>query len=139
MFVFLTYLPVFLLKFRSGELVGPCIQRVPTRHTFDGPRYPKNNKYLKKWNDDVIIPFFQEFLVFWGSRVHKKYAVWVLFWCEIKLCIQRSLPLRIWVKTQGDILKIRIKKVVFFILPPKLITIILLFFLGGPFYTSNFL
>ena len=34
------------------------------RHTFDGPRYPKNKKYLKKRNDDVIIPFFQVFLVF---------------------------------------------------------------------------
>ena len=57
LFVFLTYLPVFLLKFQSGELVG-CgikfpIQRVPTRHTFDGPRYPKNKKYLKKQNDDI--------------------------------------------------------------------------------------
>ena len=67
-FVFSTYLPVFLLKFRSGELIG-CgtkfrIQRVPTRHTFDGPRYPKNKKYLKKCDDDVIITFFQEFLVF---------------------------------------------------------------------------
>ena len=41
-----------LLKFRSGELVG-CrikfhIQRVPTRHNFDEPHYPKNKKYLKK-------------------------------------------------------------------------------------------
>ena len=68
LFVFLTYLPVFLLKFRSGELVG-CgiklrIQRVLTRHTFDGPRYPKNKKYLKKDDDDVIITFFQVFLVF---------------------------------------------------------------------------
>ena len=51
LFVFSTYLLVFLLKFQSGELTG-CeikfrIQRVPTRHTFDGPRYPKNKKYLK--------------------------------------------------------------------------------------------
>ena len=72
LFVFFTYLPVFLLKFRSGELVG-CrikfrIQWVPTRHTFDGPHYPKNKKYLKKWNDDVIIPFFQAFLVFGVAR-----------------------------------------------------------------------
>ena len=57
LFVFSTYLPVFLLKFRSRELVG-CgiklrIQRVSTRHTFDGPRYPKNKKYLKKRDDDV--------------------------------------------------------------------------------------
>ena len=67
-FVFSTYLPVFLLKFWSRELIG-CrikfhIQRVPTRHTFDGPRYPKNKKYLKKRDDDVIITFFQVFLVF---------------------------------------------------------------------------
>ena len=27
--------------------------------------YPKNKKYLKKWNDDLIIPFFQVFIVFW--------------------------------------------------------------------------
>ena len=52
LFVFLTYLPVFLLKFRLGELLGCeikfCIQRVPTWHIFYGPRYPKNKKYLKK-------------------------------------------------------------------------------------------
>ena len=52
LFVFSTYLPVFLLKFQSGELIGCgiklCIQQVPTWHTFDGPLYPKNNKYLKK-------------------------------------------------------------------------------------------
>ena len=28
------------------------IQRVPTLHTFDGPRYPKNKKYLEKLDDD---------------------------------------------------------------------------------------
>ena len=58
LFVFLTYLPVFLLKLRSGELVGCrikfCIQRVPTRHTFDGPFYPKNKKYLKKHDDNTF-------------------------------------------------------------------------------------
>ena len=68
LFVFSTYLIMFLLKFRSGELIGWGIwfhiQRVPTLHTFDGPRYPKNKKYLKKRDDDVIIMFFQVFLVF---------------------------------------------------------------------------
>ena len=68
LFVFLTYLPVFLLKFRSKELIG-CgikfyIQRVPTQHTFDWPNYPKNKNYLKKCDDNVIITFFQVFLVF---------------------------------------------------------------------------
>ena len=58
LFVFSTYLPVFLLKFWSGELVGCGIkfqwlpQWVPTRHTFDGTRYPKNKKYLKKRDDE---------------------------------------------------------------------------------------
>ena len=55
LFVFLTYLPVFLLKFQLGELVGCGIKRVPTRHTFDGPRYTKNKKYLKKC-DDYLYP-----------------------------------------------------------------------------------
>ena len=55
-------------KYAVRVLVG-CrikfyIQRVPTQHTFDGPRYPKNKKYLKKCDDDVIITFFQVFLVF---------------------------------------------------------------------------
>ena len=40
------------------------IQRVPTLHTFDGPRYPKNKKYLKTRDDAVIITFFQVFLIF---------------------------------------------------------------------------
>ena len=68
LFVFSTYLPVFLLKFRLGELIECgikfCIQQVPTLHTFDGPHYPKNKIYLKKHDDDVIITFFYVFLVF---------------------------------------------------------------------------
>ena len=68
LFVFSAYLPIFVLKFRSRELDG-CgikfyIQQVPTLHTFDGPRYPNNNKYLKKCDDDIIIMFFHVFLVF---------------------------------------------------------------------------
>ena len=47
---------MLLLKFRLGEIVGCemklCIQRVHTQHTFDGPRYPKNKKYLEKKRDD---------------------------------------------------------------------------------------
>ena len=68
LFVFLAYLRVFLLKFWLGDLVG-CgikfhIQQVPTWHTFEGPRYPKKKIYLKKHDDDIIITFFQVFLVF---------------------------------------------------------------------------
>ena len=120
MFVFSTYLIVFLLKFRSGELVG-CgiwfrIQRVPTLHTFDGPRYPKNKKCLKKmwwWCHHHI---FLGISCFWGSRVRQKYAVWVLVGCRIKFHIQWALLLRIWVKTQGDMSKIRTKKVFSFMI-----------------------
>ena len=79
LFVFSTYLPVFLLKFRSEELVG-CgikfrIQRVPTRHTFDGPLYSKNKKYLKKCDDDIIIMFFQVFIIF--SKVCSVGTFWI--------------------------------------------------------------
>ena len=57
LFLFSTYLPVFLLKFWAREILG-CrikfhIQLVPTSDTFNGPRYPKNKKYLKKCDDDV--------------------------------------------------------------------------------------
>ena len=70
------HLPVFLLKFRSGELVG-CwikfrIQRVPTRHTFDGPRYPKNKKYLKNMMMTSSSRFFQVFPILgvaWSFKI----------------------------------------------------------------------
>ena len=87
LFVFLTYLPAFLLKFWLGELVlcriKFCIQWVPTQHTFDGPSYPKNKKYLKKHDNDAIISFFSVIYCFWGSGVRQKYAEWVLVGCII--------------------------------------------------------
>ena len=72
LFVFSTYLLFFLLKFRLRELIG-CgirlhIQRVPTQNTFYGPHYPKNKKYSKKRDYDIIITFFQVFLVFGVAR-----------------------------------------------------------------------
>ena len=119
LFVFLTYLPVFLLKLRSRDLVG-CeiifhIQRVPTRHTFDGHCYPKKQEIPEKtwwWHHHHI--FFPGISCFWGSGVHQKYAVWVLVGFRIKFHIQWALPLEIWVNKQGDMLKIWTKKVVFF-------------------------
>ena len=129
-FVFSTYLYVFLLKFWSAELIG-CriwfrIQWVPTLHTFDGPLYPKNKKYLEKCDDDVIITFFSGISCFWLSGVRQKYGMWVLVGCKIKFCIQRALPIEIWVK-KGRYVENANKKVVFSFLPPKLINIILLF------------
>ena len=117
MSVFSTYLIVFLLKFRSGELVG-CriwfrIQRVPTVHTFDGPT---TQKIRNTWKNVMMMSsshFFRYFL-FSGRGVHQKYGLWVLVRCKIIFHIQWTLPLRISVKTQGDMSKIRTKKVVFF-------------------------
>ena len=40
------------------------IQQVPTLHTFDEPISPKKKEYLKKHDDDIIVTFFEEFLVF---------------------------------------------------------------------------
>ena len=66
--------------------------------------------------------FFSGISYFWGSEVCQKYAVWVLVVCGIKFRIKRALPLEIWVKTQGDMSKIRTKNVVFlWYLSPKFI------------------
>ena len=112
LFVFSTYITVFLLKLWVGELIGCgiwfCIQWVPTLHTFDGSRYPKNKKYLEKkkwwWHHHHV---FSGISYFWGSGVHQKYAVWVLIGCGIKFHIQQALPFEIWIKTQREMLKIR--------------------------------
>ena len=106
LFVFSTYLLVFLLKFLAGEL-SRCrikfrIQRVPTLHTHHH--------------------VFSGISCFWGSGARQKYVEWVLVGCGIKFRIPRALSIEIWVKTQGYMSKIRIKKVVFFMIPiPKFI------------------
>ena len=41
LFVFLTYIPVFLLKFRSGELVGCGINEYPLGILLTDPAIPK--------------------------------------------------------------------------------------------------
>ena len=84
--VFSTYLLVYSPKFRSWALVGWgiqfCIQCIPTWHTFGGPWCLKNEKYMKKRDDDV----------------------------EIEFPMQRVLPIKIWVNTQWDMLKIWVEK-----------------------------
>ena len=80
LFIFLTYLLLFLLKFWSGELVG-CeikfrIQQVPTRHTFDRSCYPKNNKYLKN-TMMMSSSHFSGIYCFWGSEANQKESEWV--------------------------------------------------------------
>ena len=80
---------------------------------------------------------------FWGSGVHQKYAVWACVGWEIKFHIEWALLIEIWVKTQGDMSKIRTTKVVFFFPSSKInkyyfiiLTIILLLSLGGPFWVD---
>ena len=109
--VFSTYLLVILIKFWSGALIGWGIQfriqRVPTCNAFGGPHYTKNEKYMKKC--DACISNFS------CRGVHQKYAEWVLVGCGIELPIQLVLLIEIWVKPQGDKLKIRVQNVVFFL------------------------
>ena len=102
---------------------------------------PATPKTRNNWKNVMMMSSscFSRISCFWGRGVCQKYVVWVLVGCGIKFHIQWSLLLRIWVKTKGDMSKIQTQKVVFFILPPKLITIILLFSLRGPFETPNFL
>ena len=131
LFVFSTYLPVFLLKFRLGELVGWGIkfhiQRVPTLYTFDGLRYPKNKKYLKKHDDDVIITFFQVFLIFGVAGFIKSMQCGYLLDVELN-STSNKLSRSEFDKKHREICWKYEQKSSFFILPPKLITIILLFY-----------
>ena len=58
----------------SIETYQFCIQRVPIMHTFNGPRYPKNKKYLKYPTYHI----FSRISCFCGRRVRQKYAERVL-------------------------------------------------------------
>ena len=87
LFVFSTYLPVFLLKFWSRELVG-CgiwfrIQKVPTLHTLDGPLYPKKRKYLKKCDDETNKK---------GASNHCNMSYMIPFLWAAKVCYVRRHP-----------------------------------------------
>ena len=76
---------------------------------------PQKQKMPKKtwwWHHHHVLSGIS---CFWGSRVNQKYAVWVLIGCRIKFRIQRVFLLKILVKWQGYMLKIRMKKVVFFL------------------------
>ena len=91
-------------------------------HIFSGTLLPQKQEILEKNDDDVIIRFFQVYVIitffsiiscFWGNRVSQKYELWVLVGCRIEFCIQWVPPLEIWVKSQGDKLKMRKQKVGF--------------------------
>ena len=73
---------------------------------------PTTPKTRNTWKNVMMMSssHFSGISCIWGSGVHQKYVVWVLVGCGIKFCIQWSLPLIIWVKTQGDMSKIWTKK-----------------------------
>ena len=99
LFVFSTYLSVFLLKFRSKELVG-CgikfhIQQVPTWHTFNGPRYPKNKKYLKNVMMTSSSHLLRVFLVFGVVGSIKSMPSGYSLDAEFNFASKRALPIEI--------------------------------------------
>ena len=93
-------------------------------HTFDGPYYMKMRKHQKMW----LQSRFSCISHFSCSRVHIKYVTWVLLWWGIKIFIQRVLLLEIWVKNLGDMLKMRVEKVVL---------LFYYFLIFWPFYLKN--
>ena len=117
LFVFSTYLPVFLFKFWAGDLVGCVIQfriqRVPTLHTFDGPRYPKNKKYLKNVMMTSSSHFFKYFL-FLGYRGTLKVCNVGTRWMWNQILHPTSSPDRNLSKNTMRYVENMNKKVVFF-------------------------
>ena len=112
LFVFSTYLHVFLLKFQ-WEI------SLDVEFNFASNEYqhcilltklaaPKTRNTWKMWwwcNHHI----FSCISYFWGSGVCQNHVVCALVGCKIKFRIQWALPFRIWVKTQGDMSKIRTK------------------------------
>jgi len=69
------------------------MQRIPMLHTFDGPYYTKNEKYMK---NVIAITFFMYFSFFmWQglSIVCNMGTPWI----RNQIMIQRVFPLEIWV------------------------------------------
>lgn len=63
------------------------------------------------------------------SKVHQKYAEWVLVGCAIEFPIQKLLLFEIWVKPHGYMLKISVERLVFhFLIIFYLFTFLLIFF-----------
>ena len=69
---------------------------------------------VRRLLDTCTMSHFSCIYCFSWNRVHKKYAKWVLIGCIIEFSIQRALLIEIWVKPQGDKLKIQVEKSIFF-------------------------
>ena len=103
----------------------PKIIQIPCHHVLANQndlKFKKRAPLKQFFNINLGIGIIKKTTFFCGSGVHQKYAVWVIVGCGIKFCIERALPIEIWVKTQGDMSKIWTKKVVLFMIPiPKFI------------------
>ena len=113
LFVFSTYLPVILIKFRSGELVG-CgikfrIQRVPG--------------YFFKYSSSHFFMYF----LFLGYRGPSKVFQVGTRWMRNLIPHPTSSPNRNLSNNTRRYVENTNKKIVFFLFPPKLINIVLLF------------
>ena len=124
----------------------PQKQEIPKK-TWWWPCYPQNKKYLKKCDDDVIITFFQVFIVF-GVAGSIKSMQCGTRWMRNQILHPTSSLDRNLSKNTMRYVENTNTKVVFFFLPPKLINIILLFyyfnyyfiiFLRRPIFSWNFL
>ena len=107
------------------------------------PATPKTRNTWKMWwwHHHHI---FLGISCFWGIRVHQEYSKWVCVGCRIKFHIQQDFLIKIWVKTEGGMSKMR--KNSFFFSSSKInkyyfiiLTIILLIFLKRPILSWNFL
>ena len=94
-------------------------------HTFYGHYYTKQVKYMKKCDCNNVFLCISHFSC---SRVHQKYATWILLGRGIKIFIQILLLLEMSVKKLGDKLKIRVK---------NLVLLFYLFLIFLPFYLKN--
>ena len=110
--VFSTYLPKLLLKIssRSTHWMQNLIRHPRSTHF----SYFQWTFLYEKWeiHEKCEQSRFLCISHVLCSRVHRKYATWVLLGWGLKFRIQRVLTLEIWVKILGDKLKIRVEKVV---------------------------
>ena len=120
-------------NFEFGDFL---IQPIPTLHTSEVPTTPKNENFNKKMYTNIFYWNFH-FLVSWISH---KYAMWVWLGRRIKLCIQWVPKLEIWVNREGDMSKIRSRKITFFFFPSKVYNFLFYYYnsyfiisLWGPF------
>ena len=130
LFIFLTYLLVFYSNFKGKSSLDVELNSASNEYPhcilLTDPANPKIKKILEKCDDNVIIMFFQVFLIFGVARSVKSMVRGYSLDAELN-STPMSSPTQNLSKTTGRYVKNTNKKIVFSFLPPKLINIILLF------------